>query len=51
KYMFWLLKDKTLPAAGQIAPALSLDGSSQSEGDLASIDVTQKSSRSGRNAG
>ncbi|EEQ6690763.1 helix-turn-helix transcriptional regulator [Escherichia coli] len=51
KYMFWLLKDKTLPAAGQIAPALSLDGSSQSEGDQASIDVTQKSSRSGRNAG
>lgn len=51
KYMLWLLKDKTLPAAGQIAPALSLDGSSQSEGDQASTDAIQKSPRSGRNAG
>lgn len=51
KYMLWLLKDKTLPAAGQIAPALSLDGSSQSEGDQASTDDIQKSPRSGRNAG
>lgn len=24
KYMLWLIKDKTLPVAGQIAPALSL---------------------------
>ncbi|EFQ6910120.1 helix-turn-helix transcriptional regulator [Escherichia coli] len=51
KYMLWLLKDKTLPAAGQIAPALSLDGSIQSEDDQASIGITQKSPRSGRNVG
>ncbi|EEZ2511873.1 transcriptional regulator [Escherichia coli] len=51
KYALWLTTDETFEAGGQIAPALSLDGPSQSEGDLASIDVTQKSSRSGRNAG
>lgn len=51
KYMLWLLKDKTLPAAGQIAPALSLDGSIQSGGDQVSIGITQKSPRSGRNVG
>ncbi len=31
KYMFWLIKDKTAPEAGQIAPALSLNGSVGSE--------------------
>lgn len=51
KYMLWLLKDKTLPAAGQIAPALSLDGSIQSEDDQVSTGITQKSPRSGRNVG
>ncbi|EAP6366408.1 helix-turn-helix transcriptional regulator [Salmonella enterica] len=51
KYMFWLMKDKTLPSAGQIAPALSLDGSIQSEADQASTETTQKSPRSRRNAG
>ena len=51
KYMLWLIKDKTLPVAGQIAPALSLDGSIQSEGDQVSIGITQKSPRSGRNVG
>ena len=51
KYMFWLIKDKTLPVAGQIAPALSLDGSTQSEDDQVSTRNTQKSPQSGRNAG
>lgn len=51
KYMLWLLKDKTLPAAGQIAPALSLDGSIQSEGDQASADNIQKLPRSDHSAG
>ncbi|HAK8203890.1 TPA: helix-turn-helix transcriptional regulator [Salmonella enterica] len=51
KYMFWLMKDKTLPAAGQISPALSLDGYVQSEGDQASNETHQKSRRSSRNAG
>ncbi|EAA9053086.1 helix-turn-helix domain-containing protein [Salmonella enterica] len=51
KYMFWLMKDKTLPSAGQISPALSLDGSIQSEADHVSIETDQKSPRSRRNAG
>lgn len=37
----WILHDKTFPAAGQVAPALSLDGSIQSEGDQVSIGITQ----------
>ncbi|EAW0248605.1 helix-turn-helix transcriptional regulator [Salmonella enterica] len=51
KYTMWLLHDKTFPQAGQIAPALSLDGSIQSEEDQVSIETTQKSPRSRRNAG
>ena len=51
KYTMWILHDKTFPAAGQVAPALSLDGSIQSEGDQVSIGITQKSPRSRRNAG
>ncbi|EMQ3667294.1 helix-turn-helix transcriptional regulator [Salmonella enterica] len=51
KYTMWLLHDKTFPQAGQIAPALSLDGSIQSEEDQVSIEITQKSPRSRRNAG
>ncbi|EJM4266946.1 helix-turn-helix domain-containing protein [Salmonella enterica] len=51
KYTMWLLHDKTFPQAGQISPALSLDGSVQSEGDQASTKTTPKSSRSRRNAG
>ncbi|EIX3164388.1 helix-turn-helix transcriptional regulator [Salmonella enterica] len=51
KYTMWLLHDKTFPQAGQIAPALSLDGSIQSEADQVSTETTQKSSRSRRNAG
>lgn len=50
KYMFWLIKDKTLPVAGQIIQ-LSLDGSTQSEDDQVSTRNTQKSPQSGRNAG
>ncbi|EEO7836007.1 helix-turn-helix domain-containing protein [Salmonella enterica] len=51
KYTMWLMHNETLPAAGQIAPALSLDGSIQSEADQVSTETTQKSSRSRRNAG
>ncbi|EDR5174855.1 helix-turn-helix transcriptional regulator [Salmonella enterica] len=51
KYMFWLMKNKTLPSAGQIAPALSLDGCIQSEVDRVSIETPQKSRRSSRSAG
>lgn len=51
KYTMWLLHDKTFPQAGQIAPALSLDGYVQSEGDQVSTETPQKSSRSRRNAG
>ncbi|EBK7002235.1 XRE family transcriptional regulator [Salmonella enterica] len=51
KYMFWLMKNKTLPSAGQIAPSLSLDGSERptESPDLAG-DV-QKLRRSRRSAG
>ncbi|EBD7601205.1 helix-turn-helix transcriptional regulator [Salmonella enterica] len=51
KYMFWLLKDKILPSAGQIAPALSLDGAEELADVQASTKTTPKSSRSRRNAG
>ncbi|EAA9126027.1 helix-turn-helix domain-containing protein [Salmonella enterica] len=51
KYTMWILHDKTFPQAGQIAPALSLDGSIQSEVDQVSTETTQKSPRSRRNAG
>ncbi|EDU7782773.1 helix-turn-helix transcriptional regulator [Salmonella enterica subsp. enterica serovar Oranienburg] len=51
KYTMWILHDKTFPQAGQIAPALSLDGRVQSEGDQVSTETPQKSSRSRRNAG
>ncbi|MBS8646520.1 helix-turn-helix transcriptional regulator [Escherichia coli] len=45
KYMLWLMKGKTNPGLGQIAPSLSLDGSERSEGNPASIKTTQKSHR------
>ncbi|EAA9932905.1 TPA: helix-turn-helix transcriptional regulator [Salmonella enterica] len=51
KYMFWLMKDKTLPSAGQIAPALSLDGSERHTESQDLTQTTQKSRRSSRNAG
>ncbi|EJG5923191.1 helix-turn-helix transcriptional regulator [Salmonella enterica] len=51
KYTMWLLHDKILPQAGQVAPALSLDGSFQSEEDQASAKTVQKSRRSRHNAG
>ncbi|EJX4926809.1 helix-turn-helix transcriptional regulator [Salmonella enterica] len=51
KYMFWLMKDKTLPSAGQIAPALSLDGAEERVDAQDSIGIIQKSPRSRRNAG
>lgn len=45
KYMMWLMKGKTNPGLGQIAPPLSLDGSGYSEADQASTETTQKSRR------
>lgn len=51
KYTMWILHDKTFPQAGQIAPALSLDGAERQEGDQDSIGTIQKSPRSRRNAG
>ncbi|EFK4081725.1 hypothetical protein EY011_11750 [Shigella flexneri] len=51
KYALWLTTDETFEAGGQIAPALSLDGSIQLEDDQPSIGITQKSPRSGRNVG
>ncbi|ELU8025628.1 helix-turn-helix transcriptional regulator [Salmonella enterica] len=45
KYMMWLMKGKTQPGLGQIAPALSLDGCNHSEVDQASIETAQKSPR------
>ncbi|EKN5954393.1 hypothetical protein CRM81_07030 [Yersinia kristensenii] len=51
KYALWLTTDETFEVGGQIAPALSLDGSIRSEGDQASIGITQKSPQSDHNAG
>ncbi|EAN8327197.1 helix-turn-helix domain-containing protein [Salmonella enterica] len=51
KYTMWLLHDKTFPQAGQIAPALSLDGAEELADVQASTKTTPKSSRSRRNAG
>ncbi|EAU6350040.1 helix-turn-helix transcriptional regulator [Salmonella enterica] len=45
KYMMWLMKGKTQPGLGQIAPALSLDGCNHSEVDQVSIETAQKSPR------
>lgn len=45
KYMMWLMKGKTNPGLGQIAPPLSPDGFENSEIDQASIEITQKSHR------
>lgn len=43
KYMMWLMKGKTQPGLGQIAPPLSPDGFENSEADQVSIETTQKS--------
>ncbi|KLP41786.1 hypothetical protein ABR36_07925 [Enterobacter ludwigii] len=45
KYMMWLMKDKTRPEIGQISPALSLNGSENSEDDQDSMAATEKSRR------
>lgn len=45
KYTLWLIHGKTAPVAGQIAPALSLDGSEELAADPASTNTTQKSHR------
>ncbi|EBM5321628.1 helix-turn-helix transcriptional regulator [Salmonella enterica] len=45
KYMMWLMKGKTQPGLGQIAPALSLDGCNHSEAVQVSIETAQKSPR------
>lgn len=51
KYMFWLMKDKTLPSAGQVSPALSPDGSERHTESQDLTQTTQKSRRSFRSAG
>ncbi|HEC7605828.1 TPA: helix-turn-helix domain-containing protein [Salmonella enterica subsp. enterica serovar Reading] len=51
KYTMWILHDKTLPQAGQVAPALSLDGSERHTESQDLTQTTQKSRRSSRNAG
>ncbi len=45
KYTLWLMTGQTGEAAGQIAPALSLDGACNSEGDRVSTELIQKSRR------
>ncbi|HDC2547949.1 TPA: helix-turn-helix transcriptional regulator [Salmonella enterica] len=51
KYTMWILHDKTFPQAGQIAPALSLDGSERHTESQDLTQTTQKSRRSSRSAG
>ncbi|MGF2654105.1 transcriptional regulator [Serratia marcescens] len=51
KYALWLTTDETFPAGGQVAPALSLDGTEKSVGAQDSTGIIQKSPRSRRNAG
>ncbi|EBQ4754832.1 helix-turn-helix transcriptional regulator [Salmonella enterica subsp. diarizonae] len=51
KYTMWILHDKTFPQAGQIAPALSLDGAEERANVQDSIGTIQKLPRSRRNAG
>lgn len=45
KYAYWLSTDETMPEVGQISPALSLDGSCDSDGDQVSTKTIQKLSR------
>ncbi|TNL10732.1 XRE family transcriptional regulator [Kosakonia cowanii] len=45
KYTMWLIHDEIMPGVGQIAPALSLDGSGNSEGAQDSTETSQKSHR------
>ncbi len=45
KYMMWLMKGKTAPELGQIAPPLSPDGSGNSEVAQVSIKTSAKSPR------
>ncbi|HDP0319367.1 TPA: helix-turn-helix transcriptional regulator [Salmonella enterica subsp. enterica serovar Concord] len=51
KYMFWLIKDKTFPQAGQISPALSPDGPERHTESQGLTQPAQKLRRSRRNAG
>lgn len=51
KYTMWLMHNETLPTAGQIAPALSLDGAEGQADVQDSIGTIQKLPRSRRNAG
>ncbi|MBL5901423.1 helix-turn-helix transcriptional regulator [Lelliottia amnigena] len=45
KYALWLCTDETAPEVGQISPALSLDGSEQTEGAPNSTPDALKSPR------
>lgn len=51
KYTMWILHDKTFPLAGQVAPALSLDGAEERADAQDSTGTIQKLPRSRRNAG
>lgn len=51
KYTMWILHDKTFPQAGQISPALSLDGPERHTESQDLTQTTQKSRRSSRSAG
>lgn len=51
KYTMWLLHDKIFPQAGQVSPALSLDGSERHTESQDLTRTTQKSRRSSRSAG
>ncbi|EAA7569724.1 helix-turn-helix transcriptional regulator [Salmonella enterica subsp. enterica] len=51
KYTMWLMHNETLPAAGQIAPALSLDGAEEQVDAQDSTGTIRKLPRSRRNAG
>lgn len=55
KYTLWLIRDKTAPAAGQVAPALSLNGSTgtaaKARQDATGEEKVVKSSRSVRRIG
>lgn len=42
KYAYWLSTDETMPEVGQISPALSPDGSENSEAAQVSTETTAK---------
>lgn len=51
KYTLWLIRDKTIPNAGQISPLLSPGGSTQSADAQASTEHAEKSPLSDQKIG